>query len=402
MDLPLISIVINNHNYAQYLGRAIESALSQHYQRTELIVVDDGSTDDSRKIIARYRERCVTVLQERRGQGGAYNSGFRASRGDIVLFLDSDDVLYPEATAEIARVWSPEVAKVQFPLDIVDAVERPRGGRVPNLPFASSRDTLSMVRSYGYYPSPPASGNAFARRALEHMLPADERVWRIGIDGLVIGLAPLYGLIVSVPRPLGAYREHGRNHSEAGSISLAKLRRCLENETDREAAVKVHAESLGDPIRRELSLHIPGHCKNRILSLRLDPATHPFPGDTVLGLVLAGIRASWSFPHNRFAKSLASSIAFALLPIVPKPWLARNLAPLSVARKRKGWLSRLMPERNVMQQPLEHAYAQPSNLRQLNPGLAQVTRKFLNCQGSAASMSSGKSRPRSSSGVQLP
>jgi glycosyltransferase involved in cell wall biosynthesis len=355
MDQPLISIIINNHNYARYIGRAIESALGQRYERVEVIVVDDGSSDSSREVIARYRKHCVTVLQDQRGQGGAYNSGFRTSRGDIVLFLDSDDVLYPEAAAEIARLWAADVAKVQFPLDVVDAVERPRGLRVPNLPFASSRDALSMVLSYGYYPSPPASGNAFARRALEHMLPADERTWSIGADGLVIGLAPLYGRIVSLPQALGAYREHDRNHSEAGIINLAKLRRRLENETDRETAIKAHAASLGHRIGNTLSLRIPGHCKGRLLSLRLDRATHPFPGDSAIGLALAGIRASWSFPHNGLGKSVASSIAFAMLPVAPKSWLARNLAPLTVARKRTGWLNRLMPARNVSEQPAEHA-----------------------------------------------
>jgi glycosyltransferase involved in cell wall biosynthesis len=354
-EQPLISIVINNHNYAQYLGRAIESALGQHYERTELIVVDDGSSDDSRKIIACYRERCVAVLQEQRGQGGAYNSGFRASRGEIVLFLDSDDVLYPEAATEIARVWAADVAKVQFPLEVVDAVEKARGLRVPNLPFVDSRDTLSMVLSYGYYPSPPASGNAFARRALEHMLPADEQTWSIGADGFVIGLAPLYGRVVSLPEPLGAYREHDRNRSEAGSIDLTKLRSLLVNEADRETAIKTHARPLGHRIDHDLSLRIPGHCKNRLLSLRLDRAKHPFPGDSAIGLALAGIRASWSFPHNGLSKSITSSIAFAVLPLAPKSWLARNLAPLTVARKRRGWLGRLMPAQNVMRQPAEHA-----------------------------------------------
>jgi glycosyltransferase involved in cell wall biosynthesis len=365
-DQPLISIVINNHNYAQYLARAIESALAQRYERVEVIVVDDGSSDGSRQIIAGYRKRCVTVLQEQRGQGGAYNSGFRASRGEIVLFLDSDDVLSPEAAAEIARVWAPGVAKVQFPLDVVDAVEQPRGVRVPNLPFARSRDTLSIVLSYGYYPSPPASGNAFARDALEHMLPVDELTWNIGTDGLVIGLAPLYGRIVSLPQPLGAYREHDRNHSEAGAIDLTKLRRLLWNEVDRESAIKEHCALLGHHLGHELSLRIPGHCKNRLLSLRLDPATHPFPGDRAVGLALAGIRASWSFPHNGLGKRIASSFAFAMLPVLPRAWVVRNLAPLSVARKRTGWLGRLMPSRNILDQRWSARSRRPAVVR--SPG----------------------------------
>jgi glycosyltransferase involved in cell wall biosynthesis len=343
MDQPLISIIINNHNYAQYLGRAIESALGQRYERVEVIVVDDGSSDGSREVIARYRNHCVAVLQDQRGQGGAYNAGFRTSRGNIVVFLDSDDVLYPNAAAEIARAWSPATAKVQFPLDAIDALERRLGHRVPNLPFVGSGETLPLVLSYGYYPSPPGSGNAFARRALERMLPADETVWRIGVDGLVIGLAPLYGEVVSLPRSLGAYRYHDRNHSEASGTNLGKIRNDLINETSRAAAIRTHATALGHRIDHDLALRIPGHCKGRLVSLRLERATHPFPEDSSIGLALSGINACWRFPHHRLSKRVAASIAFALLPLVPRAWLERNLDQTIIGRRRDGWLRCLMP-----------------------------------------------------------
>jgi glycosyltransferase involved in cell wall biosynthesis len=343
MDQPLISIVINNHNYAQYLGRAIESALDQRYERLEVIVVDDGSSDGSRDVIARYREHCTTVLQEQRGQGGAYNAGFRTSRGDIVVFLDSDDVLYPDAAPEIARAWTPEVAKVQFPLDAIDALERKLGHRVPNLPFVGSDETLPLILNYGYYPSPPGSGNAFSRQALERMLPVDEAVWRIGVDGLVIGLAPLYGEIVSLRQSLGAYRHHDRNHSEASGTNLRKIRNDLVNETSRAAAIERHATALGHRIGHDLSLRIPGHCKGRLVSLRLERGTHPFPGDSAIGLALAGITACWRFPHHRLSKRIAVSIAFALLPLVPRAWLERNLDQTIIGRRRGGLLRRLMP-----------------------------------------------------------
>jgi glycosyltransferase involved in cell wall biosynthesis len=343
MDQPLISIIINNHNYAHYLGRAIESALGQSYERVEVIVVDDGSSDGSREVIARHRGHCTTVLQDQRGQGGAYNSGFRTSRGDIVVFLDSDDVLYPDAASEIARAWLPAVAKVQFPLDAIDALERRLGHRFPNLPFVSSDDTLPLVLSYGYYPSPPGSGNAFSRRVLERILPADETVWRIGVDGLVIGLAPLYGEVVSLPRSLGAYRHHDRNHSEASGTNLRKIRSDLINETSRAAAIKAHAMALGHRIDHDLSLRIPGHCKGRLVSLRLERATHPFPADSSVGLALSGISACWRFPHHRLSKRITASIAFALLSVVPRPWLERNLSQTIIGRRRDGWLRRLMP-----------------------------------------------------------
>jgi glycosyltransferase involved in cell wall biosynthesis len=361
---PLVSIVIDNYNYAQFLGRAIDSALSQRYRHVEVVVVDDGSTDNSAEVIARYGDRCVTVFQEQRGQGAAYNSGFAASHGDIVIFLDSDDVLYPDAAGEIAQAWAPDIAKVQFPLDAIDALERPLGHQTPNLAFADSADTLPLLLTYGYYPSPPGSGNAFSRAALERMLPADEETWRVGSDGLVIGLAPLYGRVVSLPRPLGAYRHHDRNHSEASGTNLAKIRRDLLNEVNREAAIKEHAAALGLHIEHELSLRIPGHCKGRLLSLRLAAASHPFPEDGTLPLALAGILACWRFPHHDIGKRVAASLAFALLPVVPKWWLERNLDGLIIARRREGLLRHLLPANND----------EPVPIRRREPGLAPLRR----------------------------
>ncbi len=73
---PLVSILINNYNYGRFLSKAIDSALNQEYQNIEVIVVDDGSTDDSRKIIESYGERIKPVLKENGGQASAFNAGF--------------------------------------------------------------------------------------------------------------------------------------------------------------------------------------------------------------------------------------------------------------------------------------------------------------------------------------
>ncbi|HZS81862.1 MAG TPA: glycosyltransferase [Stellaceae bacterium] len=341
---PLISIVINNYNYGRFLRRAVDSALHQSHPRIEVVVVDDGSTDDSPEIIASYGDRCTAVFGENRGQGAAYNAGFRACHGDIILFLDSDDILYREAAATLARAWRPDTAKAQFPLDVIDACGRPLGHRMPNLPFADGA-VLPLLLSYGYYPSPPGSGNAFSRRALERILPLDEETWRVGSDGIVIGLAPLYGEVVSIREPLGAYRHHDSNHSEASGTSLAKIRRDLANEINREQAIRAHAAALGRPIASQaMSLRIPGHCKGRLLSLRLDPAGHPFPADRAAVLALAGIVACWRFPHHTLAKRVAASFAFAVLPFLPRGWLQRNLEAMIVARRRGPVLRRLLPE----------------------------------------------------------
>src|SRR4051812_24563460 len=95
-EMPLVSVLISNHNYGRYLGEAIDSALAQTYPRVEVIVVDDGSTDDSREVIARYGERVVPVLKANGGQASAWNAGFAVSRGEVVCMLDADDVFAPD------------------------------------------------------------------------------------------------------------------------------------------------------------------------------------------------------------------------------------------------------------------------------------------------------------------
>jgi len=97
-----ISIVITCYNHARFLGEAIESALAQTPPPAEVIVVDDGSTDDSREVAARYPSvRCMT--QTNAGVAVARNTGWRASRGEYVVFLDGDDRLVPGALDVGAR-----------------------------------------------------------------------------------------------------------------------------------------------------------------------------------------------------------------------------------------------------------------------------------------------------------
>ena len=98
---PLVSILMSSYNYGRFLRDAIDSALAQTYPQIEVIVVDDGSTDDSPAIIASYGNRIVPILKFNGGQASAFNAGFAASKGEILCLLDSDDVF---AANKIDRV----------------------------------------------------------------------------------------------------------------------------------------------------------------------------------------------------------------------------------------------------------------------------------------------------------
>jgi glycosyltransferase involved in cell wall biosynthesis len=102
-DMPLVSILINNYNYGHYLRAAINSALEQTYPNVEIIVVDDGSTDNSREIISEFGNKIIPVLKENGGQASAFNAGFAASKGDIICFLDSDDLFLPNKVEVVVK-----------------------------------------------------------------------------------------------------------------------------------------------------------------------------------------------------------------------------------------------------------------------------------------------------------
>lgn len=95
----VVSVVIPSYNRAHTLPETLESVLAQSYPHLEIVVVDDGSTDDTENAIAKYRDRISYVKQKNGGLAAARNAGFLKSRGEYVAWLDSDDVWNPDKTA---------------------------------------------------------------------------------------------------------------------------------------------------------------------------------------------------------------------------------------------------------------------------------------------------------------
>lgn len=93
---PLVSVIIPCYNHSRYLNQAIESVLSQDYKNTEIIVVDDGSIDDTRTVAQMY-EQVKYVYQSNQGLSAARNTGIDNSKGEYLIFLDADDWLLPDA-----------------------------------------------------------------------------------------------------------------------------------------------------------------------------------------------------------------------------------------------------------------------------------------------------------------
>lgn len=216
---PLISVIINNYNYEPYLKKSIKSALNQTYKNTEVIVVDDGSTDGSRKLIASYSGRIIPVLKQNSGQTSAFNAGFAASQGEIIIFLDADDTLFPSAAKEAIKIFLKDknIAKVHWPMLIVDK-NGENTGKI-NGPGEDAEGNLKnrVIQNGPFsYISPSTSGNAWNRQFLKKIFPLPE-IEKItgfgsaGADETLSALAALYGIVKRIKTSQGTYRIHGKN-----------------------------------------------------------------------------------------------------------------------------------------------------------------------------------------------
>jgi glycosyltransferase involved in cell wall biosynthesis len=337
LDLrPLATVVIVNYNYEEFLAAAIDSALRQSYAPLEVIVVDDGSSDGSREIIAGFAKRIRAVLQNNAGQGAAYNAGWRAARGDVVLFLDSDDVLLPDAIAKVVHAFQDsDAVKVQFYLAQVDRNLRPLGFLVPSYGF-SPMATRKQIANYGYYVSPPASGNAFRKTFLDEIMPIrDEALYRQAADGYTTGLAGLAGGIVSIAEILGYYRIHGDNYGgESGIRSLEQLHHMFMRDIKREDSEHAFGDHFAFHFAADRSRYCPGHTKLRLLSRRIRPDAHPIKTDRVFGLVLCGLVAAFKFPHLEPAKRLGVAIGFIVMGMMPRAILRNHFNAITSPQKR--------------------------------------------------------------------
>lgn len=98
VNLPLVSIIIPCFNHGQYLSEAIDSCLRQTYSKIEIIIVDDGSTDNTRDVSKNYAN-VIYLYQKNKGLSAARNTGIKNSMGDFLVFLDADDLLFEDAVA---------------------------------------------------------------------------------------------------------------------------------------------------------------------------------------------------------------------------------------------------------------------------------------------------------------
>ena len=308
MQPPLCSIIVSSYNKEKYVGLAVDSALAQSWPGTEVIVVDDGSTDGSVAVLETYGDRIVLIRKANGGQASAMNRGFQASHGDIVFFLDCDDLLDPDTVERVAAMWTPALAKVHFRLRKIlgDGSAVPGALMPPYRPLPSGDIEMIFLR-FGFYPAPPTTGNAFARRVLEAVMPLPEPTYRAWPDTLLIGVAPLFGTVAKLDGVGGSWRQTEGNYSRGG---LDKVRAKLACDEHYIATVRAHG---GPRVPASFRARWPQHLRDTLILAKFAPAAGAGPAAVAVEFV----RTVLSWPEYTWRERVwfcAWALGMALVP----------------------------------------------------------------------------------------
>jgi glycosyltransferase involved in cell wall biosynthesis len=213
---PVISIVTISFNQARFLTEAIESILDQDYPALDYIVVDPGSTDGSREIIARYGTRISTVLFDPDdGPADGLNKGFAAARGAIFGYINADDLLLPGALQRIAAAFDrhPTADVVLGNGYLIDE----SGRRIRRAQSSRFSRTAFGHRAMTYL----QQGNFFRAAAFEQVGGfniANRTCWD---SELLIDMAVAGARIVNIPDRIGAFRFYAETISGSGRLAAA-------------------------------------------------------------------------------------------------------------------------------------------------------------------------------------
>jgi glycosyltransferase involved in cell wall biosynthesis len=220
---PLISVLIDTFNYGQYVEEAIESAIGQDFpaREREILVVDDGSTDDTEERVRRFGNAVTYFRKANGGQASAFNFGLQVARGKYIALLDADDYWLPGKLARVAEEFEkqPEVGMVYHAYCEWNASKGLfREGQLPLVSGFLPADADELLRYVLY----PTSFLAFRRSVIDLLLPIPEEL-TIQADAFLSALAVFVAPIVAIEDRLAVYRIHSTNlFADGGEVDLRR------------------------------------------------------------------------------------------------------------------------------------------------------------------------------------
>jgi Glycosyl transferase family 2 len=331
LSRPLVTILINNYNYAAFVGAAIESALAQTWEPLEVLVVDDGSTDGSREVISQFGNAVRAIYKPNGGQASAFNAGFSKSQGEIVTFLDADDLLLETTVAQVvdAFLHHPDAGLIQYRVEITDADGTPLGIFIPpayvSMPSGDLRGEPRDLVNTSWWSS--TSGISVASRVLKDVLPLPEHLWPISADTGVVITSALCAPVVSLEITGGYYRSHGGNYANRRALSISRTAAHGRLEVSRHAYLSEFAARMSvpgyptDPYSAPNSILL----MQRMILLKSGRKDARLPGDSVRTVGWSGVKAALHRPDIENPVKLLSAAWFIIMAFLPRfaaQWVA--------------------------------------------------------------------------------
>ena len=234
---PRFSVLIAAHNHTAYVVDTLESVARQRWDDFELIVVDDGSTDDTAVRVSTWMEsfrrargvRAELCRIENRGQSRALEHGFAVTQGEYICLLDSDDRWLEEKLGDVdlAISASPGAGMIVHPLYVIDSDGRRTGDVRPKRARLSQGDCREHLRQTGRHVAPATSGVVIRRDVLERLLPMPTAGFTFGADAYLTFGATLQAPVVALAHPLGEYRVHAEGQFLRRMLSVEGLTRSI-------------------------------------------------------------------------------------------------------------------------------------------------------------------------------
>jgi glycosyltransferase involved in cell wall biosynthesis len=212
---PFVSVAVSTFNYGRYIGECLDAIVGQDYpaDRFEIVVIDDGSTDDTKARVERFGERVRYEYQDNTGLIATMNRLLGLCRGEFVLTIDPDDVWEPgKIRAVVDRFLAePDAAVVSHPSLVIDEAGKPLAGRRGEAPYArfTAEDLAREPAQLAHQ-----SGLAYRRSVLEKILPIPGTRRFANPDLYLVHAALEHGAATFLKEPLNRYRQHAASWSD--------------------------------------------------------------------------------------------------------------------------------------------------------------------------------------------
>lgn len=237
---PTVAAIVPNYNYERFVADAVSSLLAQTVPFSEIVVVDDGSVDESLSVLEQFTGQIRVVRKPNGGQLSAVWAGLTEISSDFVYVLDADDLADANLVETVLPLLASRPVKLQFQLHSMDEFANPIDSVFPT--YGADYGSERMVadnEALGFYVCPPTSGNVFRADYLRELSRADLNE-REAFDGVVAQAAPYFGSSISINTSLARYRVHGTSDSQWGQPTPGLLR----SEIKRFAARWVEVDSI--------------------------------------------------------------------------------------------------------------------------------------------------------------